>query len=130
MAKKATPPAEGTPANEVGHPGLHPLPDSLPGSLWLDLARLFRGQLTADPQYATHLLWHCGGYGLRMWEGEKHAAGPAGDAHEPLTREQAAEHCDRQAGAKGAAGDVGAVPWLQLALLAIDVLREYLKKRE
>lgn len=124
-----------TQAQAVGHPGLHPLPDSLPGSLWADLAKLFRGELN-DAKYCCHLALHCAGYALRMWEGEDPMAsvGSAGSA-EPLTRERAATFCDEKAAfnAEPGAGDIidpkGAVPWLQLALLAIQLFQEWLKKQ-
>lgn len=111
----------------VGHDGLMPLPTSLPGSLWSDMAKLFRGQLT-DAKYVTHLAAHCACYALYMWEGEQPQ--PVGNAaKKKLTPDEAAELCDQQAARGDAHDPKGAIPWLQLAMLALQILQEWLSKQ-
>lgn len=116
-------------AGDVGHDeDLIVYPDSLPGALWTDLARAFRGELEA--KRAAHLFYHCAGYGLGLYDPHDHPT-VQGKASAPvMTKEEAAKFCDEQT-QKGEAHDpksLGPAFWAMLALAA-RLLAEWLEKQ-
>ncbi len=108
----------------VSHPDLYPYPESLPPSLWPHLVALLRGQLP-DSREAAHYAWHAAGYGLFCWAGQEPPVMLMG---EPLTAAQAADLVELYYQATMGRAVLPSLPWKQIALLVLDLLRQILSQ--